>query len=159
MFHTRLVAMLATAIFMGTFTGTSVADHKSKANLPALKIISPANGATIENPVIVVFETQADVSKMTIDAVMKGGKMDTMKGGKMDTMKGGKMKGGPHLHIDLDKRVTMPTTKLLTKIAANRYQYSLGNAKLGRHTIRVYWADSTHMKAMSKVMTVSVTVK
>ncbi len=154
MFCTRLVAILTTLMLMGMFTGTSAADHKtSKVKLPALKIISPANGAIIENPVTVVFEIEADLSKMTIDAV-KGGKMDKMKGGEMD-----KMKGGPHLHVALDKRDTMPTMKLLTRVGTNRYQYSLGSAKHGKHTIRVYWADFTHMKAISKVITVSVTVK
>lgn len=127
MFCTRLVAILTTLMLMGMFTGTSAADHKtSKVKLPALKIISPANGAIIENPVTVVFEIEADLSKMTIDAV-KGGKM--------------------------------PTMKLLTRVGTNRYQYSLGSAKHGKHTIRVYWADFTHMKAISKVITVSVTVK
>ena len=147
MFYARLVAMLATATFMGIFTGTSLADHKSsKMSLPALKIISPAGGATVENPVVVIFETDADLSKMTIDSMMKDGKM-------------GKMKAGPHLHVDLDKRSTMPTGKLLTKVGMNRYQYSIGDARHGNHTIRLYWADPKHNKAISRMQTVSVTVK
>lgn len=131
----------------GVFTGTSLADHKSsKVNLPALKIISPASGATIENPVIVIFETEADLSKMKIDYMMKDGKMN-------------KVKAGPHLHVDLDKRSTMPTAKLLTKIGMNRYRYSLGSASHGKHTIRVYWADPRHHRAISNVQTVGITVK
>lgn len=147
MFYTRLVTMLASAIFMGIFAGTSAAAHKSsKVNLPALKIISPVAGATVENPVVVIFETEADLSKMTIDYMMKDGKMD-------------KMKAGPHLHVDLDKRSTMPTGKLLTKIGMNRYQYSLGSARHGKHTIRVYWPDPKHHKAISRAQTVRITVK
>lgn len=145
--YPQVVAMVATAMFMGVFTGTSVADHtSSKSALPALKIISPVRGATIENPVIVIFETEADLSKMTIDYMMKDGKMD-------------KMRAGPHLHVDLDRRSTMPTGKLLTKIGMNRYQYSLGSASRGKHTIRVYWADPRHHKAISRMQTISITVK
>ena len=107
--------------------------------LPRLKILSPANGATVSSPVLVVFETRADLSKMTMGAHV--------------------METAPHLHIDLDKRITMPTIKHLTKIGANRYRFNLGIATPGRHTIRVYWADAKAHKPMGPVQVITCTVR
>jgi methionine-rich copper-binding protein CopC len=104
--------------------------------LPPLMIVSPARGATIGSPLSVVFETPADLPKMTIDDQMSGS----------------------HLHIDLDKKVAMPTMKQLAKVGANRYQYDLGQAAPGSHTIRVYWADEKH-KPTGSVQVVVITVK
>ncbi len=100
--------------------------------LPPLMIVSPAREATIGNPVTVVFETPADLSKMTM--------------------------GGSHVHIDLDKKVAMPTMTQLVKVGANRYQYDLGRAAPGSHTIRVYWADEKH-KPVGSLQVVVITVK
>ncbi len=63
-----------------------------------------------------------------------------------------------HLHIDLDKKVAMPAMKQLVKVGANRYQYDLGQAAPGSHTIRVYWADEKH-KPVGSVQVVVITVK
>jgi hypothetical protein len=145
--YIRSVALLMTVTLVGLSTGSSLADHQSvKTTLPPLKIISPTNGATVASPVVVVFETEADVSKMTMDGAMKAGKMDMSK-------------AGPHLHVDLDKRVTMPTSNLLSKVGMHRYQYSLGNARPGTHTIRLYWADTKHHKPLGAVRAIRVTVK
>jgi methionine-rich copper-binding protein CopC len=121
----------------------TVAAAMGGMTLPALRIISPANGATVRNPVAVVFETPADLSKMAM-----GGGMSDMRG----------MQPAAHLHIEVDRRVTMPAMKHLTKAGPQRYRFSLGSLKPGRHTIRVYWADAHH-KAVGTVRTVTVTVR
>ncbi len=108
--------------------------------LPALKIVSPVDGGTVRSPVAVVFETKADLAKMT----MGGHVMDKM---------------APHLHIDLDKRVTMPEMRHLTKVGSHRYRFSLGRTAPGRHTIRIYWADAQNHVPMGPVQTIMVTVK
>lgn len=100
--------------------------------LPPLKIITPANGATISSPVSIVFETSADLSMMTM---------------------------GPHLHVDIDKRIDMPAMNQVVRLGANRYRYHLGTVAVGPHTIRVYWAETKTHKPMGPVQTVAVTVK
>ncbi len=108
-------------------------------NLPPLAIVVPTNGATVIGTVIVVFQTSADLSKMTMGSHSHA-------------------KGSPHLHIDLDKRITMPSLKQLTKVGADQYQSNLGRVKRGRHTIRVYWGDDHH-KPVGPVQTVVIMVK
>ena len=55
-------------VAQGSFTFTVAAAMGSMpmaTSLPPLKIISPVGGATVASPVDVVFETTADLSKMT----------------------------------------------------------------------------------------------
>ncbi len=123
------------AVRQGTFRFTVAIP----ASLPALQLVSPLNGATVSSPVAVVFETPADLSKMTA-----GEPGMTMK--------------GTHLHVDLDRRVTMPTLRQIVKVGAVRYRVRLGQATPGRHTIRLYWGDRQH-RPMGHVQIVSITVK
>jgi hypothetical protein len=139
-----LKGALAIALTVVIASGPTAADRVGAQGhgaepLPPLKILSPANGATVKSPVIVVFETPADLSKMTMGSHMK--------------------ETDPHLHIDIDKRITMPTITQLTQISAHRYSFSVGRVKLGRHVIRVYWADAKVHKPLSPVQLVTITVK
>ena len=130
-------------VAQGSFTFTVAAAMgnmpMSTASLPALKIISPAAGATVASPVEVVFETMADLPKMTV--------------GEMTKMQ------GTHLHADLDKRVVMPVMKQIKMLGEHRYQMSMGSAAAGQHTIRLYWGDNKTHKPVGPVQTVSVVVK
>jgi methionine-rich copper-binding protein CopC len=117
-----------------------MAPSQSKpAPLPPLRIVSPANGATVSNPVRVVIETPADLSMMTMGADHGSGP-------------------SRHLHIDVDKRMNMPTMKHLTKIGDRRYAFNAGRVPAGARVIRVYWSDAHH-KPLGDVQTVRVTVK
>ena len=107
--------------------------------LPALKIIAPAAGATVASPVNVVFETTADLSKMTVGDMTKI--------------------PGAHLHADLDRRVVMPEMKQIKMMSEHRYQISLGTAAAGKHTIRLYWGDNKTHKPVGTVQSVSIAVK
>lgn len=130
-------------VSQGSFTFTVAAAMgsmpMSTTSLPPIKIISPAAGATVASPVEVVFETMADLAKMTV--------------GDMTRMQ------GTHLHADFDGRVTMPEMKQIKMQAEHRYQLSLGSAAAGRHTIRLYWGDNKTHKPVGPVQTVWVTVK
>ncbi len=134
----------------------SVARAGAVLKLPPLRLVSPKNGATITNPVTVVFETPADLSKMTMGA--PGGKATH---GAQTAKHGQGMEVMPmvHLHIDLDRRVTMPTMKHLTMVGPNRYKLVLGNTSPGRHTIRLYWGDNKTHRPVGRIVQVSVTVK
>jgi methionine-rich copper-binding protein CopC len=120
------------------FTVTAAAGSMP-VSLPPLKIISPAAGATVASPVDVVFETTADLSKMTVGETTK-------------------MRGA-HLHADLDKRVVMPEMKQIKMLGEHRYQLGLGSASAGRHTVRLYWGDNKTHKPVGAVQTVAITVK
>ena len=133
-----VVAFTLTGMAQG---GIAVAQHGSGIKeLPVLRILSPANGATVSSPVVVVFETPADLSKMTMGAHMVE-------------------ETAPHLHIELDKRITMPTIKQLKKVGAKRFRFNLGSTNPGLHTIRVYWADAKVHKPMGPVQMITVAVK
>jgi methionine-rich copper-binding protein CopC len=106
--------------------------------LPPLAIVTPKTGATVKSPVIVVFETPADLAMMTVG---EHG-----------------MVMGPHLHVELDGRVTMPTFQQVTRLSPTRYQVTVGPAKAGPHTIHVYWASKEH-KAVSPVQVVTANVQ
>jgi hypothetical protein len=136
----RWMILVVTVALIGGLAGTSLAYVTPGATkLPALKIISPANGATIANPVRVVFETRADLSKMTM-ADGHGGKV------------------GVHLHIEIGQRSHKPRMKDITRVGEHRYRYSLGNVRPGRYVIRVFWADEHH-KPIGEVQRVRVTVR
>lgn len=140
MVQRRFLVFVISVMLTGAIQGDKVsAQHASAMKaLPTLRILSPGNGAKVSNPVVVVFETPADLTKMTMGTHMIE-------------------ETAPHLHIDLDRRVTMPTMKQLTKVGANRYRFNFGRVKPGRHTIRVYWADAKAHKPMSPVQAVTVT--
>lgn len=134
----------------------SVARAGAALELPPLRLVSPKNGATIANPVTVVFETPADLSKMTMGA--PGGKATH----ETQAAKHGQgMEAMPtvHLHVDLDRRVTMPTMKHLTKVGPHRYRLVLGDTSPGRHTIRLYWGENKTHNPVGRIIKVSVTVK
>lgn len=138
----QLLAVVIAVMLTGMSQGDRVAAQHGSGmkELPVLRILSPANGAQVRSPVIVVFETPADLSMMTMGAHMVE-------------------ETAPHLHIDLDNRITMPTMKQLTKIRAHRYRFILGKAKPGQHIIRIYWADAKAHKPMGPVQIIRVTVK
>jgi len=124
----------------------TVAAAMGSMKLPPLRIISPKSGAVVGNPVVVVFDTPADLSKMTM-------------GAKMPEMETKNIQAVPHLHIDLDRRSTMPSMKHLKRVGPNRYSFSFGLVKPGRHTIRIYWAKPKLHKPVGTVHSVTITVR
>lgn len=142
MFRRRFPAIVAALVLSSLlWGGIAAAQHEpAMKELPSIRILSPANGATVSSPVVVVFETAADLSKMTMGAHMME-------------------KTAPHLHLDLDKRVTMPTMKQLTKVRAHRYRFRFGKVNPGPHTIRIYWADAEAHKPMGPVVSITIKVK
>ncbi len=73
-----------------------------------MTIVTPKADVTVQSPVVVVFETPADLSMMTM--------------GKHA------MPMGPHLHVELDRRLTMPTFQQMTRLSPTRYQMTVGSA-------------------------------
>ncbi len=136
--RTKFFAFVVTAALISAVRASTIfAQQHPGGNLPLLTIVVPANGATVIGPVIIVFQTPADLSKMTI---------------------GSRTKRTAHIQIALDKRVSMPTIRQLTKVGTDRYQFNLGRAKPGKHTIRLYWADNQH-RPLGSTQVVSIMVK
>ncbi len=135
--RTKFLAFVVTVALIGAVRTSTIFAQHTGGNLPPLTIVVPANGATVIGPVIIVFQTPADLSKMTI---------------------GSRAKGTAHIQIELDKRVNMPTIRQLTKVGTDRYQFNLGRAKPGKHTIRLYWADNQR-RHLGSTQVVSITVK
>jgi methionine-rich copper-binding protein CopC len=106
--------------------------------LPPLAIVTPKAGATVHSPVVVVFETPADLSMMTVG---EHG-----------------MIMGPHLHVELDRRLTMPTFQQVTRLGPTTYQVTVGPATPGQHTIRVFWASKDH-KPVGPIQVVTALVQ
>jgi methionine-rich copper-binding protein CopC len=133
--------------FKFSVRGAAVASSgMSQSALPPLKLLSPANHATVKNPVAVVIETPGDIKQFTM------GKMDSMGG--MSGMAG----LGVHLHILVDGVVTMPTSDQLTALGNHRYRYTLAPLSAGRHTIEVFWADDKTHQPRGAVQAATFTV-
>jgi copper resistance protein C len=114
--------------------------------LPVLKLITPADHATLKNPVAVVVETPGDIKQLTMGDMGQTSGMSSMAG------------PGVHLHILVDGIVTMPTSDQLTALGNHRYQYTLAPLSVGTHTVKVFWADNKTHQAMGPVQAATCTV-
>ena len=105
--------------------------------LPAIRIVSPVDGARVDPNIAVVFETAADLSKMTMGA--------------KDV--------SAHLHVVIDGTTLMPMMEDLVRLGRQRYKYVFDlPAAPGKHTISVYWSDARHKPIAATIHKVNVTV-
>jgi hypothetical protein len=110
---------------------------EASAQLPPLKILMPENGATVGSHVAVVFQTPADLSKMTMVAPVPGA----------------------HLHIEAQDVSVMPSEEQLVRLGEDRYLFLFDlPAKPGKNTLRIYWADAQHRTIADTVQQITVTV-
>lgn len=129
--------------FKFTVGTAAIAPAGPAAGLPPLRLIAPANHASVKNPATLVIETPGDISQLTMDDGMAG----------MSGM-------GPqvHLHVTIDSMMIMPTAKQLTKVGPNRYKLQLPSMSSGAHTIKVYWADDQTHRPAGPVQTTTCTI-
>ena len=110
---------------------------EAQAQLPPLTILMPENGATVGTHLAVVFQTPADLSKMTM----------------------GTPAPGTHLHIEAQDASVMPSQEQLVRLGEDRYLFLFDlPAKPGKNTLRIYWSDAHHRTIASTVQQVTVTV-
>jgi hypothetical protein len=108
-----------------------------EARLPPLKILLPDNGATVGTQLAVVFQTPADLAKMTMGASALG----------------------THLHIEAHDVSAMPSREQLVRLGEDCYLFLFDPpAKPGKNTLRVYWSDAQHETIASTVQQITVTV-
>jgi hypothetical protein len=111
---------------------------EAQAQLPPLKILMPGNGATVGTHLAVVFQTPADLSKMTMGAPTPGA----------------------HLHIDAQDVSLMPSPEQFVRLGEDRYLFLFDlPAKPGKNTLRIYWSDSQHRTIAETVQQITVTVE
>ncbi len=115
-------------------------DHGSAAapaEVPPLKILMPGNGDIVGSRLAIVFETPADIGKMTM----------------------GHHTMGTHLHVEAGDTVLMPSQEQLVRLGANRYLFLFDlPAQEGSKVLRVSWAGANHKTIESSVQKVTVTV-
>ena len=110
---------------------------EAPAQLPPLKILMPETGATVGTRLAVVFQTPADLSKMTMGAPVPGA----------------------HLHIDAQDVSVMPSQEQLVRLGEDRYLFLFDlPAKPGKNTLRIYWSDAQHRTIADTVQQITVTV-
>jgi hypothetical protein len=112
-------------------------DSEAPAQLPPLKILMPENGATVGSHMAVVFQTPADLSKMTMVAPVPGA----------------------HLHIEAQGVSVMPSQEQLVRLGGDHYLFLFDlPAQPGKNTLRIYWADAQHRTIADTVQQITVTV-
>src|SRR5262249_31545809 len=139
----HVVAADDNAVSQGAFkfsicTSAMAPSVMTKPSLPPLRLIAPANRATMKNPVAVVVETPGDMKQLTM------GGMSGMPG--MESP-------GAHLHILVDGAVMMPTGDQLKALGNHRYQYTMASLPACPRTITVLWADNKTHRPMGPVQT------
>ena len=107
------------------------------AEIPPLKILMPGNGDIVGSRLAIVFETPADIGKMTMGHHMMG----------------------THLHVEAGDTVLMPSQEQLVRLGANRYLFLFDlPAQAGTQVLRISWAGGNHKTIESSVQKVTVTV-
>ena len=107
------------------------------AEVPPLKILMPRDGDTVGSRLAIVFETPADLVKMTM----------------------GHQMAGTHLHVEAGDTALMPSQEQLIRLGQNRYLFLFDlPVQAGRRELRVSWADANHETIASSVQKVTVTV-
>ena len=107
------------------------------AEVPPLKILMPGNGDTVGSRLAVVFETPADIGKMTMGHHMMG----------------------THLHVEAGDTALMPSQEQLVRLGANRYLFLFDlPAQAGTKVLRISWAGANHKTIEASVQKVTVTV-
>jgi methionine-rich copper-binding protein CopC len=114
----------------------------SMNDLPALHLVTPADGARVGNPVALVIETPGKIEDLTMGTGMSP----------MGAMP------GAHLHVLADGTTFMPAASQLIKIGPGRYKYTLPKLSAGAHTVKVFWADNKTHEPKSTVHIVHITV-
>lgn len=135
--------------FRFSVVGARALASGAAAGPPLLHLVTPANGARLENPVAVVIETRGDISQLTVSTGMS-------------SMSGMGHAAAPavHLHVAVDGTVFMPAADQMKPLGQSRYEYRVPRTlAAGTHTITVFWADNKTHQAAGPVQTATFTIR
>jgi len=139
----RVASMVGAMLLIGLWVGGGVPSAAAPA-LPALTIDSPADHGRVNNPVLLLFETPADLSQLLAGS-SGGGSSDPSQ----PTI---------YLHISWDSTVVMPTADQITQVGQTEYQFNLPRLAPGMHQLKVFWADSKTHRPIGNVQSITINV-
>jgi len=135
----RIVTLAFVALVLGLAIGLAGVSAAPTPALPPITIDQPADHGTVNNPVLVIFETPADLSKMTAGS---------------DDANTDPTQPAIYLHIGVDSSFVMPTLAQLEQVGQNQYQYELPRLGPGFHEFKVFWGDSKTHRPVGRVTSV-----
>jgi hypothetical protein len=115
-------AMVVAALLLLLFGGAGDSGAVSDVRAPALEVIAPAAGATVEGVLEVRFRSDASLGRMP----------------------GGWGTGELHLHAELGGREVMPGAADIRREPDGSYSWAIGRPGPGGHTFRLFWSDADH---------------
>ncbi len=122
---------------MGTGTPKAWVPRHNAGELAPLKILMPGNGDIVSSRLAIVFETRADLTKLTMGHQMVGA----------------------HLHVEAGDTALMPSQDQIIRLGGNKYLFLFDlPAQPGNTELRVSWAGGDHKTIQSSVQKVTVTV-
>lgn len=117
-----VVGIVLTMVFLAALAYVANKRQSEQAAVPALEIVSPVSGASIDSPLVVTFG-----SSRPIELGPTGWGV-----------------AGLHLHAWVNDVQYMPAAADITAAGESRYRWSLPTVARGPLTIRLGWADAQH---------------
>lgn len=118
------------------FIGTAFDDDAGTDAVPELRVLGPASGDTVDNPVVLRFTTPAD---LRLERTGWGA-------------------GDLHLHAMADHREIMPGPHDIT-VEDGAFAWRLPELQPGAHRVYLTWAGRNHVNLRGRTDTVSVYVR
>lgn len=117
-----IIGIMITMAFLALLAYAAKKRQSEQAAVPALEIVSPVSGATIDSPLVVTFR-----SPQPIEAGPTGWGAS-----------------GLHLHAWVNDIQYMPAAADISAAGESRYRWSLPSVARGPLIIRLGWADAQH---------------
>jgi hypothetical protein len=113
------IAIVLAAFFL--VRGGSGDTGAAASRAPLLTIEDPRPGATLDQPVTLLFDARTDLGTDGTDA-----------------------KAARHVHVDANGMMLMPGPGDVRRVEGGRYRWTLPRLPAGPATLVVYWSDARH---------------
>jgi hypothetical protein len=117
-------AMLLLALVVLIRGGESDDGGRPLGPPPAVRLLEPAPGTALTGPLAVVFELDGELRQMSSGWGVEG----------------------YHLHLQLDGLELMPAPGDITELPDKGYRWTVGRLEPGPHTLKLFWADASHVR-------------
>jgi hypothetical protein len=118
------------------FVGSLFRDREPVERVPALRLLAPAAGDTVDNPVVLRFSTPADLR----------------------LGRAGWTAGDLHLHAMAGQREIMPAAADIT-VAGGGFSWRLPALSPGEHRIHLTWAGRSHANLSGPSDTIRIFIR
>jgi hypothetical protein len=113
--------MVLAALLLFVFGGPSDGDA-SDASPPAILLLSPESGASVDTPLELTFRVPVRIGPSPA----------------------GWGTGGHHLHAEIDGREFMPGPGDIRQLESGTYRWTVQGVRPGSSAVRLFWSDRTH---------------